>query len=70
MEALVCRSDLRFLMQERSNLSEVQITSITRFRGFRLTQHCFNSCLLFYSINRHMFRSYDHFQAEIYTMVN
>jgi hypothetical protein len=29
-----------------------------RFRGFRLTQHCFNSCLLFYSINCYMFRSY------------
>jgi flavoprotein len=38
-----------------------------RFRGFRLTQLCFNSFYYFIQIIRYMFRSYDHLQAEIYT---
>jgi hypothetical protein len=39
------------------HMFNITITKL-RFRGFCLTQHCFNSCLLFYPINRYMFRSY------------
>jgi hypothetical protein len=38
---------------------------LEQFQGFRLTQHCFNSCLVFYLNNRYIFRSYDHLQAWI-----
>jgi hypothetical protein len=42
--------------------------NLFRFRGFRLMQLCFNSCLYFFQIIRYMFWSYDHLQAEIYTL--
>jgi hypothetical protein len=38
---------------------------LDQVQGFRLTQHCFNSCLLFLFNNRYMFRSYDLFEEEI-----
>jgi hypothetical protein len=37
-------------------------------RGFRLTQHCLNSCLVSYFNNRYMFRSYDHLQVDTYLL--
>jgi hypothetical protein len=44
------------------------VLSYIRFKGFRLTQHCFDSCLLFFfQIIHYMFRPYDHLQVEIYT---
>jgi hypothetical protein len=43
----------------------VAFTSLDQVQGF--LSNATNSCLLFYSINRCMSRSYDHLQVEILT---
>jgi hypothetical protein len=40
---------LTYICNRPLDLVVLSTTKIFRFSGFRLTQYCFNSCLLFYS---------------------